>query len=243
MAKMQRIVDLSSVPTGLKREFAFAVKAQMEMRISPKSRTRSGKVLHSGNSYQKPTRKRRRKSEPSIKDDPNAVASPILAKEIPPKIDDSALPVSPIEFEEKTSTSAAVQNYVSRNWNGKIVTYFRRIYRVKAKRGAEKGEESRDERETVEQFDDGRKEADLQMPRISLTRIPSNAKSLLRTGLLEGKNVRYVTRSCDKVRLPVFLIYLPPVYSKKGSSPSFSTAAWAPGSHKERNDFMFLQLL
>ncbi|CAA7390730.1 unnamed protein product [Spirodela intermedia] len=313
--EMQDFVHRSSVRSGLKREFAFALKAQTEMLITPRSRTRSGRILHSSTPSQEPTSKRPRKLEPSRSWDgrkevpclvpliagdlrraepvvesaiavnlaneqgpvggSNAVPSPIQingesATEIPLSITDSEPPnltpsliqveirtmeemasSSPVELRPLVESPAAMSNQVSRNFNGKSVTYVRRFTRSllnsevnensgpgmsvristlsslksteeessiptveespillgqissAANGGPDGFEATEDAAETANGSDEPleatpKKKMVLKMSKISSTKNPSNVKKLLGTGLLEGLNVKYVTRSYHK---------------------------------------------
>ena len=57
-AFQEEYVLCSSVRSGLKREFAFALKAQADIRVSPVGRTRSGKTQHSGVTFRAKRRKK-----------------------------------------------------------------------------------------------------------------------------------------------------------------------------------------
>lgn len=59
----EEYVLCSGVRSGLKREFAFALKAQAEMLVAPMGRTRSGKIQHSSVPSREPGAKRRKKLE------------------------------------------------------------------------------------------------------------------------------------------------------------------------------------
>ncbi|XP_078427656.1 uncharacterized protein LOC144700125 [Wolffia australiana] len=298
--EMQEFVHRSAVRSGLKREFAFALKAQTEMLVTPMSRTRSGKILHSSGSLQIKSRKKKRKLEaplslespeeflsvsPVVSDglreeelakafpnpDPveesaSRVASPVDAAEIPITIPIlvSSCSRTEIAVAEVTSSSAVeVQRSVEiqalprnpsfRNPSTKHVTYFRRFHRsvlnsevkdnvpnstpstlktlkedliatvadeptVLPEKSSSTAveepagrEEAREEIDSVNRTDEELatttanealsttpKKLNLKFSKISLTKIPSTVKNLLETGLLEGLNVKYITRAKDK---------------------------------------------
>ncbi|CAA6655463.1 unnamed protein product [Spirodela intermedia] len=299
---MQDFVHRSSVRSGLKREFAFALKAQTEMLITPRSRTRSGRILHSSTPSQEPTSKRPRKLEPSrswdgCKEVPcivpliagdlrraepvgesaiavnlaneqgpvggsNAVPSPIQingesATEIPLSITDSEPPnltpsliqveirtmeemasSSPVQLRPLVESPAAMSNKflgtsmakveVNENSGPGMSVRISTLSSLKsteeessiptveespillgqissAANGGPNGfEATEDAAETANGSDEPleatpKKKMVLKMSKISSTKNPSNVKKLLGTGLLEGLNVKYVTRSYHKV--------------------------------------------
>lgn len=159
---------------------------------------------------------------------------------------------SPVELKPLVETPAPMNNQVSRNFNGKSVTYVRRFTRsvlkseVDENSGPEKAvrrstlaslksteeessipiveesppllgeissagnggpsgcEATEDAAETANGSDEPlgtppTKKMVLKMSKISSTKNPSNVKNLLGTGLLEGLNVKYITRSYGKV--------------------------------------------